>query len=921
MSAKKGIVLGLAFILIFSLFALATGYSSVDETDLAYTQDNNVTGAGTPGDPYMIHNVWELQDMNSNRSAHYALANDIDASQTSGWNGGAGFVPIGDYNNQFTGSLDGRNHTIMGLYINRPTTDFVGLIGWLDGEVANVGLSEANIVGDRHTGGLAAGTESGAHISNSFVIGNIGGGDYVGGLVGRNYGAIETSFTEGHVNGNAYVGGLVGENQAAVVYSYAEPDVLGVGSWVGGLIGQNNGGTVSDSYARGNATTDGTRVGGLVGRNVGSITNTYSTGVPTGDDSVGGLVGLNDGDPVTTSFWDVDTSGTTVSDGGTGLSTEEMQTESTFTGAGWDFENIWWMIEGETYPLFWWQTVTEPPSIELFSPTGGETWDASTEQNISWSTTAGDGEITGIDIDYSTDGGVSWTNIVTGYNHGFYIWNVPDEHTTEAQVRVTVHDDHGTSGTNTSANFNIVGIPPEAPTNLNVEHHGTLNETLIKTMYMRSDQQTVNGFTGYRLEDIQSDQAESVSLVSGNNQDHNVVWGIRVFVRKNDGSEIEISQDVEAVVERPAGTTGSGHQTATFALGSYELDKEDSIVVRVYGDLNMETPIEERCEFTTSQLSADVLEGGEWTVNYYTERLYGGTPSRTTGIFRWGTNMFNSRIEDFSYTVAGEEGTENNLLTWNAGADDPDKVTHYQVYRSETETGIYEHIATVSADGSDSYQYIDANKGTADEILWWYQVYSDTNGQYSDESIGPVQEPGAEEEPEPDPTFDILLTSGGAANGWNFVSFNLDLADTNLETILAGIDGSYSKVMYYDAAAGQWQSYVPGRAAHYNNIDTWNHHMGLWIHATVDDTLTVEGSAPVSTDITLYPGWNMVGLPSSTVGNHGLPEEVDKVGYFDATAEYNLAYSYTPETFTFEAGNGYWVHNPTEGNLIWNVEY
>ena len=35
--------------------------------------------------------------------------------------------------------------------------------------------------------------------------------------------------------------------------------------------------------------------------------------------------------------------------------------------------------------------------------------------------------------------------------------------------------------------------------------------------------------------------------------------------------------------------------------------------------------------------------------------------------------------------------------------------------------------------------------------------------------------------------------------------------------------------------------------------------MGLWIHMTADDNITINGTKPSSTDIPLYPGWNMVG--------------------------------------------------------------
>ena len=88
----------------------------------------------------------------------------------------------------------------------------------------------------------------------------------------------------------------------------------------------------------------GSYVGGLVGLNeYGAVTNCYSTGAVRGSSDVGGLVGRNEGDwngrdgIVTHCFWDTQTSGQATSAGGTGLTTAEMQTASTFLNAGWDF--------------------------------------------------------------------------------------------------------------------------------------------------------------------------------------------------------------------------------------------------------------------------------------------------------------------------------------------------------------------------------------------------------------------------------------------------------------------------------------------------------------------------------------------------------------------------------------------------------
>ncbi len=90
-------------------------------------------GTGTSGDPFQITTVTQLQEMKDNLSAHYRLKNEIDASETAGWNSGEGFEPIGDSDDKFTGTLSGGGYIIDSLTINRPTEDRVGLFGNVEG--------------------------------------------------------------------------------------------------------------------------------------------------------------------------------------------------------------------------------------------------------------------------------------------------------------------------------------------------------------------------------------------------------------------------------------------------------------------------------------------------------------------------------------------------------------------------------------------------------------------------------------------------------------------------------------------------------------------------------------------------------------------------------------------------------------------
>jgi len=105
----------------------------------------------------VINSLTALQDM----AGRCALGSDIDASATSGWNGGAGFEPIGNGSHQFGGVFDGLGHTITNLTIYRPTTNYVGLFGSVEhGTIRNVGLVNAHITGNRYVGGLMGGNNN-----------------------------------------------------------------------------------------------------------------------------------------------------------------------------------------------------------------------------------------------------------------------------------------------------------------------------------------------------------------------------------------------------------------------------------------------------------------------------------------------------------------------------------------------------------------------------------------------------------------------------------------------------------------------------------------------------------------------------------------------------------------------------------------
>lgn len=333
----------------------------------------------------------DLQGMNGNLSGYYALGANIGASATSGWNSGAGFLPVGDGTTNFTGSFEGLGHVISGLTISRSGTDDVGLFGAADGasvRIADVGIEDASVTGNNNVGALVGIETGGGAIGNSYVTGTVSGSSYVGGLAGEIFNTtISSNYSTGAINSNGifYTGGLVGfDSGGTITTSYATGTVTASGNEVGGLVGEIFNGTISSSYATGQVTS-GQDAGGLVGNsNGGVIMDSYATGDASDDFFVGGLVGLehlssvtrsystgaasgsfagglvgydNGGNTNTNSFWDTQTSGQSSSAGGTGETTVSMKLLATFSGAGWDIDGnqtgsttTWYIADGSDYP-------------------------------------------------------------------------------------------------------------------------------------------------------------------------------------------------------------------------------------------------------------------------------------------------------------------------------------------------------------------------------------------------------------------------------------------------------------------------------------------------------------------------------------------------------------------------------------------
>ena len=213
-------------------------------------------------------------------------------------------VPIGNSSTKFSGTFDGKNHTISNF---KTSGQYSGLFGYVNGAtIQNLTVNVTNNAGATSAGGLVGAVNGTTTIRNCTVNGTISGTHQVGGFVGFAQGVYQdntlvlpcnltiegctnnatvTTTSQASDNNRTSAGGFVGYVNAGAtvtIKSYIDEN--------GQTKKSTNNGKISTM-----SSADNKGVGGFVGYSYGKITLTdcvnEKNATITGKERVGGLVG------------------------------------------------------------------------------------------------------------------------------------------------------------------------------------------------------------------------------------------------------------------------------------------------------------------------------------------------------------------------------------------------------------------------------------------------------------------------------------------------------------------------------------------------------------------------------------------------------------------------------------------------------
>lgn len=316
----------------YNIFLLATApdgstgklHSLKNITPLPYT-----AGKGTKENPYLIYNVFQLDQIRNFPSLHFRLETDL--TLTDPWE------PIGSSEIQdemFSGSLDGNGHKISNLTISNRDR-YAGLFAYIfGGAVRNLSV-DVNIQGKSDVGGIAGHLEGG-QIENCTATGLVAADSTnAGGIVGTNSGDIRNCLSAVYVaEAMSYAGGIAGRNTGTIQNCLSAVSAVSADMYAGGIAGANFGGQINSCVAANMRTAD------VLTANSGRITTNRYNGTSVHNFGYDRMISNTNVSPEGEGSQD-----------GTDVSWAILLQADFYRELGWDMDTLWVMPEKNTAPF------------------------------------------------------------------------------------------------------------------------------------------------------------------------------------------------------------------------------------------------------------------------------------------------------------------------------------------------------------------------------------------------------------------------------------------------------------------------------------------------------------------------------------------------------------------------------------------
>lgn len=282
----------------------------------------------------------QLNNIRNNLSGNYYLTNDIifteDDFKENGafYNEGKGFVPIGTDKSPFTGTFDGKGHSISGLKIA------------VSGSVYTVTTAlitkENSGSGDDWTGDYPIPPYNPIPTTVSPTIGLFGSNS---GTI-SNVAVLDSSISGTSINNvKLYIGGIVGHNKGAVSNCMVQASITGTElSYSGGIVGFQSKGSISNCVSFANITSTGFFAGIAGAVAVGTVTTSYSDSTFSGTKAAAFNIASHTLTLGGYYIADTDYNGL-----GNKISTADANKTEAYTG--FDFTNTWYMDSTVNRPM------------------------------------------------------------------------------------------------------------------------------------------------------------------------------------------------------------------------------------------------------------------------------------------------------------------------------------------------------------------------------------------------------------------------------------------------------------------------------------------------------------------------------------------------------------------------------------------